>query len=261
MTNIANFQDALAKRQQFKKDVAEVNRMIEERSKIYIDHFAGVVKGLTNNNYNLTLAMFYETMDRLARHPVLGNDMAFMFAAAGPDFNIINEEGNDLVNCVRLVNPNGNSKIEALELPVIALGTKQGYLDKFPYDVEELLRNVKMAAETDLKNVQTIAYNYAYEHPDADGPRDKGSNTALAYELIDTLIEKGYALTRYGYVVNYDAKRNRKIPGELLMEFVQSGNPLYQEKVYLYYDIEAAMRSVELLFDNLLGEDPSEEPT
>jgi len=257
MINITNFQDALAKRQQIKQDLTNANNTIRERAKIYIDHFDGMLKGTTQNDYNLTLAMFYETLHRLANHEVFASSMELMFAAAGPDINIINKEETGLVNCVRLINQAGNSKIEELSMTVLALGTKEGYKDKFDYDVETLLQDVSMTPETDLKQVQTVAYNYAYEHPDADGERDRGSNTALAYELIDTLIKKGYVLARYGYVVNYDKEKNRKMPGELLMEFVQTGNPLYEEKVYLYYDIEAAMKSIELLFDELFGEEPS----
>jgi hypothetical protein len=216
-----------------------------------------MVEGLRKDDYNLTLAMFYETMQKLATHEIFANGMNLMYASAGPDINIINEEKTGLVNCVRLINQCGNSKIEALSLTVIALGTKQGYLDKFNYDVDKLLQGVSMTPDTDLKQVQTVAYNYAYEHPDVDGKRDQGNNTALIYQLIDTVMEKGYALTRYGYHVNYDAQRNRNIPDELVMEFSQSGNSLYADKVYLYYDIEAAMKSIELLFDEIFGEDPA----
>ncbi len=254
MSNVISFQAALDRRNQAKAVYGQGAEIAKEYYETIVNFYQEVLRLLEEDQNPPIAKLFYQVLLESMVDERFKDSMELYGAMLLPS-NRINEN-DDLSKIVLLSNTFYTDAVPQNTLNVLALGTQDMFQKFLGIEIE-----ARLAHETnplvkdrviDLDEAKAILHGYWYEHPDVDDPVRGcgGSNLVFSVHAIEKFYEAGYHLQRYVYNVDYVDGKKKPLP--IVMEFIHP-DPDNHPAVYLYFDFEAMMRSVDLYFEQAFG--------
>lgn len=258
MSNVISFQQAAENRKRFTESAQETKESFYAMSRSLIRNYRDMGMALQGGSFNPTLVQFHFWVANAMEVPGKENLQEEMLRFGGCINNLGDflDAKNGVVNCCfRLSNSRSYKDIDDHTLTAIAMGTKEGILSTFGYDVDSLIFSQREVLEPNAAEVKGVVYDYIYSHPAVDTDKCIGVLGALVYEVVTSFCNAGYALSDWQYNKEFNKEANCNIPTPLVMKFIQQGESDLEKEIYLYFDHDALIKSKEIMFQSVFGDD------